>query len=232
MAKSSRADFGDVHVQWPQERGRNRKLVALGSFSGFVLIICLPFAGWVGWTLGGGLRTPWAWGLRYCALGGDGSVSSLRTAVRLGSSSAAGGPAGWRRWKRILLALYWLAIVISAVGGWQTRLVRARRIRIAKNKAGNGTAVSTTQQGHASVRDGSKGTPDAIGFQNGHKAASAGGMAGKAAIEMAGVQNIRENRRMHVALDLRRKFFHALAVVMFVPAIAIDVRICRSLLNL
>jgi hypothetical protein len=32
---------------------------------------------------------------------------------------------------------------------------------------------------------------------------------------------------MHVALDLRRKFFHALAVLMFVPAIAIDVSLSR-----
>jgi hypothetical protein len=147
--------------------------------------------------------------------------------VRLSQEIITSGPSGWRRWKRILLALYWLAIVVSAVGGWQTRLVRARRIRVAKSKAGTSSAASFVHYTQANARDGSKGTPDANGFQTGHQAASAGGIAGKAAIEMAGVQNIRENRRMHVALDLRRKFFHALAVVMFVPAIAIDVGTSR-----
>ena len=93
-----------------------------------------------------------------------------------------------------MLALYWLAITFVAVGGWQTRLVRARRIRLAKNKS---TALAT---------------------ENG------GSIVNKAVLDLVETRNIRGNRRMHVALDLRRKFFHALAVIMFVPAIAIDVR--------
>ena len=143
----------------------------------------VPYGGWAGWTLGGNLLTPWTWGLRFLLSGGNGVPGSEPQLL------------GWRRWKRVFLALYWLAIVTSAVGGWQTRLVRARRFRLAKSKA----AQKGQEGGTNSVVD-------------------------KAAIAAAGIANVREDRRMHVALDLRRKFFHALAVLMFVPAIAIDVR--------
>lgn len=148
-----------------------------------LLIVTLPYGGWAGWTLGGGVLTPWIWGLRFLLSGGNGIPGSEPKLF------------GWRRWKRVALALYWLAIVTSAVGGWQTRLVRARRIRLAKTRAAQAGQEAATN----SVVD-------------------------KAAIAAAGIANVREDRRMHVALDLRRKFFHALAVLMFVPAIAIDVR--------
>lgn len=38
-----------------------------------------------------------------------------------------------------------------------------------------------------------------------------------------GAEEAREERRVHVSLNMRRKFFHALAVVMFVPGVAVDV---------
>ena len=146
----------------------------------------LPYGGWAGWTLGGGILTPWTWGLRFLLSGGNGVPGSEPELF------------GWRRWRRVALALYWLAIISSAVGGWQTRLVRARKIRLARNKA---------------AQNGQEGTTNSV--------------VDKAAIAAAGIANVREARRMHVALDLRRKFFHALAVLMFVPAIAIDVSLSR-----
>jgi hypothetical protein len=48
-------------------------------------------------------------------------------------------------------------------------------------------------------------------------------VANKSALDTVEARGLRGERRIHVALDLRRKFFHALAVIMFVPAIAIDV---------
>lgn len=39
-----------------------------------------------------------------------------------------------------------------------------------------------------------------------------------------GVEGIREERKVHASLNMRRKFFHALAVTMFIPGIAVDVR--------
>jgi hypothetical protein len=51
--------------------------------------------------------------------------------------------------------------------------------------------------------------------------------------EGAGERGARgEDRRSAVRRDLRRKFFHALAVVMFVPGIAIDVRATSPLFKL
>ena len=39
-----------------------------------------------------------------------------------------------------------------------------------------------------------------------------------------GAEQAREDKRVHASLNMRRKFFHALAVMMFVPGIAVDVR--------
>ena len=124
---------------------------------------------WESWVLGGTWRTAWTWLLRFAAYGGDG-VDHM----------SAPTSSGWPRWRRLALSAYWLGVIFLAVGGWQTRLVRARRIRRARGL-------------------------DAAG----------------AAREM-GVEGAREERRMHVSLDLRRKFFHALAIIMFVPGIALD----------
>lgn len=49
-----------------------------------------------------------------------------------------------------------------------------------------------------------------------------------------GAENAREEKAVHASLNLRRKFFHALAVLMFVPGIAVDVSYgpfppCRTL---
>lgn len=100
---------------------------------------------------------------------------------------------GWPRWRRIVIGAYWLGVMAVAVGGWQTRLVRVRRIRLAIEKGSMAGAVAPST-------------------------ASAGPTS------KVGVEAAREEKRRHVSLDLRRKFFHALAVLMFVPGIALDVR--------
>lgn len=167
--------------------------MALGIFALMLLIVVIPFGGWAGWALGGRFTTAWTWGLTFLFFGGDGISDGFEQA----QSTI------WR-YRRVGLSLYWLAIMTTAVGGWQTRLVRARRIRLAK-----GRHLTTAQNASGS-------------------SAENGATISKANLEVVGISNIRENRRMHVALDLRRKFFHALAVLMFVPAIAIDVGAVRT----
>lgn len=39
-----------------------------------------------------------------------------------------------------------------------------------------------------------------------------------------GVEGAREEKRVHASLNMRRKFFHALAVALFAPGIVMDVR--------
>lgn len=175
------AQMPSHRLRRPEERGRNRKLAALGVGVGLVFVVCVAFGGWAGWALGGNPWTAWAWPARFSILGGDG-VEGMH-----------GEYSGWKRWRRIALALYWLGIATVAVGGWQTRIVRARRIRLAKHR----NLIKATDTG-------SNPPPNNP-------------------LRVAGISELREDRRMHVSLDLRRKFFHALAVLMFIPAIVIDV---------
>ncbi|KAM0750308.1 hypothetical protein T439DRAFT_249873 [Meredithblackwellia eburnea MCA 4105] len=161
-------------LKWPTERERHRRLLAAGVYLGLAGIIFLMLGGWASWVLGskGGLRRPWLWAISFVLSGGDGIAPSE----------------GWR-WKRIILSAYWLGVLVAAVGGWQTRLVRARRIRM-KNAQGSETS-KTTGKG---MKEGSK----------------------------VGAELAREEKSFHASLNMRRKFFHALAVAMFVPGIAFD----------
>lgn len=121
---------------------------------------------------GGGLRRPWLWALSFFLSGGNGVTPAARYPL-----------------KRVFLAMYWAGVLIVAVGGWQTRLVRARRIRM---RSASGSARTATT---GKVREGPK-----------------------VAAELA-----REEKSFHASLNMRRKFFHALAVALFVPGIAVDV---------
>ena len=174
-------------LKWPTERERHRRLLAAGVFLGLFGIVFFMLGGWAGWMLGGGLRAPWAWAVRLLVTGGDGV-------------DAPGMEHGWFfRRRRMLLCAYWAGAIVVAVGGWQSRLVRARRIRM-RGQAGPGAPKG--------------GPPDK-------------GPAPRASLrpELAkiGAELAREEKRVHASLNMRRKFFHALAVMMFVPGIAIDV---------
>ena len=65
-----------------------------------------------------------------------------------------------------------------------------------------------------------------------HGAARMGAAAGASAgvtmrrppVGRVGAESAREEKAVHASLNMRRKFFHALAVLMFVPGIAVDVR--------
>ena len=142
-------------------------------FLGLFGIVFTMLGGWAGWMLGGNLRTPWTWAAQLLYYGGDG----VRVRI-LGAS-------GWQRWKRLWLVAYWAATIVVAVGGWQTRLVRARRINMGRSHVTDKKQVE-------------KGTK-------------------------IGAETAREEKRVHASLNMRRKFFHALAVIMFVPGIAVDV---------
>lgn len=156
-------------LRWPSEREHNRKLIAGGTYLGLVAIVILLYGGWLTYMLGGShIRKPWSWALRYTFYGGD-AINGMHGQFR-----------GWPRWRRFTLASYWLGTITLAVGGWQTRLVRARRLKPAAGHAASATSKT-------------------------------------------GIEGLREEKRVHVRLDLRRKFFHALAVVMFLPGIALDV---------
>jgi hypothetical protein len=62
----------------------------------------------------------------------------------------------------------------------------------------------------------------AIGREGAH-AKEGGGSEGNSRLAVEPPNPGKDEKRMHVSLNSRRKFFHALAVIMFIPGIAIDV---------
>jgi len=239
-----------VLSQWPTERQRHRKLLALGVAVGLIVIVFLFLGAWIGWMLSATsrLRQPWIWAARFLYLGSSDGV------VRRSPAEA-----GWaRRWKRMGLLAYWAGTIVIAVGGWQTHLVRARRIRVgsraniaaekkekkerererasqvkrdAKKEKENGstpTAISTGISGATAggmkllgIGGGRRGSGE--NDQQAGGGPSSGGASEPAPTGRIGAESARETKAVHASLNMRRKFFHALAVLMFVPGIAIDV---------
>ncbi|GJN87315.1 hypothetical protein Rhopal_000263-T1 [Rhodotorula paludigena] len=270
-------------LKWPTERERHRKLLALGVAVGLAGIVTFILGGWAGWILGASpragllepglfrrLRRPWGWALAFFYYGDSDGVDLYPS--RALAPRAADEP-WWaslprrttRGWRRIALVAYWATVISSAIGGWQTHLVRKRRIRTRRQGAaangasrggvgaGGGGGPSGSREGKTKGEAtgiemaGAGGTGDgALSGAAGRAAAAAAGkrlfldaMHGAARISAAaagsgangahaqptgrvGAESAREERAVHASLNMRRKFFHALAVLMFVPGIAVD----------
>ncbi|WVR05441.1 hypothetical protein IAU60_002457 [Kwoniella sp. DSM 27419] len=110
---------------------------------------------------------------------------------------------GKHSWTRLALISYWGALAAISVAGWNRQLSRARRHRryvVPGTSANRGE--SSPAPGHASPYPG--GATD--------------GLSGVASQMM----DAADQRMPTLSVNARRKFFHALAVVMFVPGIAVD----------
>jgi dolichol kinase len=121
---------------------------------------------------------------------------------------------GRRKWSRPLLLSYWLLLGSISVAGWNRQLARFRRYRPKDGHAGLGTF----ENGGAPPPDvvvSPPSTPGALGltFPNLPNLPN-------------GATDLLDAADKHVptlSLNARRKFFHALAVVMFLPGVAFDV---------
>lgn len=173
--------------QWPTERETHRKLLAAGVFVSLFGIVTVFLGGWAGWMLGGGFTRPWTWAIEFIIFGDDGLK---------GAALSSHHAKGWSQWRRPMLIAYWAATIVVAVGGWQTRLVRARRIHLKSQRTVDKSSPPPTSD-RARV----------------------------------GVESAREEKRVHASLNMRRKFFHALAVMMFVPGIIVDVSVVCAILH-
>lgn len=229
-------------LKWPTERELHRRLLALGVAIGLFGIVFLMLGGWAGWMLGTNptsflrrLRRPWGWAARFFWYGNSDGVDVDGLVRHLGGQSEP----WWsprrnsRGWRRVALVGYWGATISSAIGGWQTHLVRARRIRM---------RTLRTETASAKGPDGKhSGSPAPADSGSNRQGAAAAGKRfigrGIDAVQAAranvggvqqpplrfGAEHAREEKAVHASLNLRRKFFHALAALMFVPGIAIDV---------
>ena len=114
---------------------------------------------------------------------------------------------GKRWWTRPALLAYWGLLAVISVAGWSRQLVRARRHRRydpppqPSRAERNAQITPTTQTEHPTPTHGPHG--NGSGF--------------------AQMMDAADQRLPTFSVNARRKFFHALAVVMFVPGIAVDV---------
>lgn len=104
---------------------------------------------------------------------------------------------GKRPWSRPALISYWGALAMISVAGWSRQLIRARRHRryVVGVRETNGSSAAN---GTASATD-----------------ASLSGVASQ-------MMDAADQRLPTLSVNARRKFFHALAVVMFIPGITLD----------
>lgn len=168
---------------------------------------------WTRWCLG--KRDPWLWVVFYIL-------------------------EGRRQWSRPVLLAYWASLGCISVAGWNRQLARTRRYRT-RTTAGENLVIPAAldipspQAVVDSVGAPTPPTPQApIG-------GSALGMTFSNLPTLPNLPNaanvsqhatdLLDAADKHVptlGLNARRKFFHALAVVMFIPGVALDVGVLLS----
>lgn len=221
-------------LRYPQEKQKHRRLLALGFYSGTLLIVGALIGLWTRWCLGG--RDPWFYIVFWMLEGKN-------------------------KWTRPALVAYWALLISLSVAGWTRQLARSKRRRqwnvrgsmqtangaaaealsaptsprygMMPGQSGLGTTIQSASQAPQSASVGTGGPAELSDT-------AAEGIAGYG-IRLPNLPNLPDipNANLaNVATDLldaadkrvptlsvnaRRKFFHALAVVMFVPGIAVDV---------
>ena len=188
-----------------------RRMLAIGLAAGAVLLVGGLLGGWVRWLLGG--RDPWLWVLRNLTC-------------------------GRRPWSRFALVAWWGLLGSLSVAGWNRQLARSRR------RTHIHTLISSIQTPGQSQ---SKHKPDVpspiseisavgtypplvprLGTQPKGQAVTSQGIAIPVPTRdiQAVATDLLDAADKHVptlSRNGRRKFFHALAVLMFVPGISWDV---------
>lgn len=183
-------------LRFPEEKKQHRRILALAFYTLAALIIGGLIGMWTRWCLGS--RDPWVWAILWLL-------------------------EGRRPWSRPAFLAYWGLLGSISVAGWNRQLARARRYRHLTNSHGAGVVV-----------------PGVPLLDMTTDAASAPASASAPLVNTVAVTNVNVDRLTSAATELfdaadrhvptlgrnaRRKYFHALAVIMLVPGIAFDVRI-------
>lgn len=116
---------------------------------------------------------------------------------------------------------YWVALAAISVAGWERQLNRARKHR---RYVVPGTAAIRGEGpgGQHSVAGGPAGKPLGLGSGNVLGIATNGGQPGGTGVATQ-MMDAADQRMPTLSVNARRKSFHALAVIMFIPGIAVDV---------
>lgn len=176
----------------------HRRLLALGFYAGSALV-CGGIVGvWTRWSLG--WRDPFVWAAMFVVEG--------------------------KHWyTRPILLSYWALLAVISVAGWSRQLVRARR-----HRRYDPPSQPTRAERHmvAAPHQGTSLASAPVALAVPASGPGAGGGQDTNSSGFATMMDAADQRLPTFSVNARRKFFHALAVVMFVPGIAIDVSASRS----
>jgi dolichol kinase len=197
-------------LRFPQEKQAHRRALAVGFYLGAALIVGGLIGMWTQWLLRG--PDPWLWVVFWLLE----------------------GPFPWTR--PALLA-YWAVLGSISVWGWNRQLARSRRIR-PRLPTGSESVVddSTVVPSAAEPTSPTSGTLALASVSLTSSAVSSASSAVSAMFPAVGIPHLptdlglgasewldaADRRVPTLGLNARRKFFHALAVVMFVPGVAAD----------
>ena len=124
---------------------------------------------------------------------------------------------GQRPWSRVLLVSYWTVLVGASVSAWQAVVARAKRFRALGGSAYARPQGSTAKSTSVDASAGKKGKDGSEATKRTGAGSHANGTVSKDG------STVTIKKAAHLSLNARRKFFHALAVLLFVPGIALDV---------
>lgn len=191
-------------LRFPQDKQRLRRNLALGFYAGTVVIVGGLIGMWTRWCLG--KRDPWLWTIFWIL-------------------------EGKRKWTRPALLAYWASLGSLSVAGWNRQLARSRRYW-PRNTGGEtlivpGIEVAAASSSQVSDPGPSSGTPasSTVGNTLGMSFPNLPTLPNGANVSNVAT-DLLDAADKHVptlGLNARRKFFHALAVIMFIPGVAFDV---------
>ncbi|KAF7972519.1 hypothetical protein HWV62_17806 [Athelia sp. TMB] len=186
-------------LRFPHEKQRHRRGLAAGFYIGTVFIVGGLIGMWTRWCLDN--RDPWLWVLFWLV-------------------------EGKTPWTRPGLLAYWGLLGTISVAGWNRQLKRSRRYRPRPAAANTNDTIVVPQSDE----------PPAVTYDGGSLAGglnfpnlrdnlpSLPNLPNGANVSMRATDFL-DAANKHVptlSLNARRKFFHGLAVAMFLPGVAID----------
>lgn len=185
----------------PEEKQIHRRFLALGFYGFAALIIGGLLGMWTRWCLGN--RDPWLWVIFWLV-------------------------EGRKKWTRPLLLAYWAALACVSVAGWSRQLSRSRRFRNRSSAPPlNGLATPDAAPPNP-VSENPPSLAEAAGVMSSPNSHVLSLPALSNGVNVSSVANeffdAADRRLPTLGINARRKFFHALAVIMFLPGIAVDVR--------
>ncbi|KAJ3555264.1 hypothetical protein NM688_g2678 [Phlebia brevispora] len=203
-------------LRYPEEKQKQRRLLALAFYGGSFLIVFGLIGLWTRWCLGN--RDPWVWVIFWLL-------------------------EGKKTWTRPLLLAYWAALVCLSVAGWNRQLARSRRYRhrvtlsvmsdstivpYAPPDAGRPTANSNSAEA-TDLSMPAIPTPEptialSLNFPNLSNLSNLPNLPHltNSAAVATDLLDAADKHVPTLSVNARRKYFHALAVCMFLPGVVID----------